>query len=230
MVSLRGKCERLGNTLKLPSPTKLARLGHYPPSSQASWSAPMTPLQRQNAENWNFETENLKQIFPEKEYWGISPNFHIHVSVNDLYSPRIGPHISSSRKGRPIVGIYNSPTDTWMWKLGLIPQYSFSGNIFFKFSVSKFQFSAFCLCSGVIGALQSNRNICYSPHPAAPHLLLSVLYHKIPPPMVLRPAATSLAGLHGVLGQKSKYVGQWAWISFSPSWTRKEIVLSSSIV
>jgi hypothetical protein len=30
--------------------------------------------------------ENLKQIFPEKEYRGLSPNFHIHVSVNELYS------------------------------------------------------------------------------------------------------------------------------------------------
>jgi hypothetical protein len=29
-------------------------------------------LQRQNA-------ENLKQIIPEKEYRGLSPNFHIHV-------------------------------------------------------------------------------------------------------------------------------------------------------
>jgi hypothetical protein len=29
----------------------------------------------------------------------LSPNFHIHVSVSDLYVPRIGPHtrISSSR-------------------------------------------------------------------------------------------------------------------------------------
>ena len=24
---------------------------------------------------------------------GLSPNFHIHVSVSDLYIPRIGPHI-----------------------------------------------------------------------------------------------------------------------------------------
>ena len=44
-------------------------------------------LQRQNA-------ENLKQILPEKEYRGLSPNFHIHVSVSDLYIPSIGPHIS----------------------------------------------------------------------------------------------------------------------------------------
>jgi hypothetical protein len=30
-------------------------------------------------------TEILKQIFPEKEYRGLSPNFHIHASVSDLY-------------------------------------------------------------------------------------------------------------------------------------------------
>jgi hypothetical protein len=41
-------------------------------------------------------------------------------------------HISSSRIGRPIVGIYKSLTDAWMWKLGLRPRYSFSGNICFE--------------------------------------------------------------------------------------------------
>ncbi len=40
-------------------------------------------LQRQNA-------KNLKQIFPEKEYQGLSPNFHIHVSVSALYIPTMG--------------------------------------------------------------------------------------------------------------------------------------------
>jgi len=34
-VSFRGKCTGMGNSLKLPSPTKLARLGHFPPASQA---------------------------------------------------------------------------------------------------------------------------------------------------------------------------------------------------
>jgi hypothetical protein len=33
-------------------------------------------LQRQN-------TEILKQIFPEKEYRGLRPNFPIHASVSD---------------------------------------------------------------------------------------------------------------------------------------------------
>ncbi len=28
------------------------------------------------------------------ELRGLGPNFHIHVSVSDLYIPRIGPHIS----------------------------------------------------------------------------------------------------------------------------------------
>ncbi len=36
------------------------------------------------------DTENLKQIFPENELLGRSPNFHIHVSVSNLYSPTIG--------------------------------------------------------------------------------------------------------------------------------------------
>ncbi len=34
-VSFRGKCARMGNTLKIPSPIKLARLGQFPPVSQA---------------------------------------------------------------------------------------------------------------------------------------------------------------------------------------------------
>jgi hypothetical protein len=35
-------------------------------------------------------------VFPEKELRGLRPNFHIHVSVNDLYCtyiPTIGPPI-----------------------------------------------------------------------------------------------------------------------------------------
>jgi hypothetical protein len=33
-------------------------------------------------------------VFLFWELRGLSPNFHIHVSVSDLYIPRIGPHIS----------------------------------------------------------------------------------------------------------------------------------------
>jgi hypothetical protein len=35
-------------------------------------------------------TENSKQIFPEKELRGHSPNSYIYVSVGDLYIPTIG--------------------------------------------------------------------------------------------------------------------------------------------
>jgi hypothetical protein len=37
--------------------------------------------------------ENPIYVFPEMELCGLSPNFHIHVSVSDLYIPRISPHI-----------------------------------------------------------------------------------------------------------------------------------------
>jgi hypothetical protein len=41
-----------------------------------------------------------------------APNFHIHVSVSDLYIPRIGPHIFGCIKiDRPILEIYKSLTD-----------------------------------------------------------------------------------------------------------------------
>jgi hypothetical protein len=34
-------------------------------------------------------------VFPEKELRGLSPIFHIYVSVSDLYIPTIGPPIFS---------------------------------------------------------------------------------------------------------------------------------------
>ncbi len=67
------------------------------------------------------------------ELRGLSPYFHINVSVSDLHISRIGPHISCNRIGRSIVGIYKSLTDTWMWELGLWPRNSFSGNICFGY-------------------------------------------------------------------------------------------------
>jgi hypothetical protein len=36
--------------------------------------------------------ENHIYVFLFWELRGLSPNFHIHVSVSDLYIPRIGPH------------------------------------------------------------------------------------------------------------------------------------------
>ncbi len=54
-------------------------------------------LQRQN-------TEISKQIFPEKEYRGLSPNFHIHGSVSDLYISAIGLPSLLEEICRPILG------------------------------------------------------------------------------------------------------------------------------
>ncbi len=70
-------------------------------------------------------------------YWelrSLSLNFHINVSVSNFYISRIGPHISCSRMQIDCVNIKIS-TDTRMWKSGLQPRNSFSGNICFEFSV-----------------------------------------------------------------------------------------------
>ncbi len=57
--------------------------------------------------------KNPIYLIPEKELYGLSHNFHIHVSVSDLYIPRIAFHIfSCSRICRPMVKIYKSLTDT----------------------------------------------------------------------------------------------------------------------
>ncbi len=37
--------------------------------------------------------ENPIYLLLEKELRGLSPNFHIHMSVSDLFDPRFGPHI-----------------------------------------------------------------------------------------------------------------------------------------
>ncbi len=37
--------------------------------------------------------ENPNYVFPERELRGLSPDFHIHVSVSDLYISWIVPHI-----------------------------------------------------------------------------------------------------------------------------------------
>ncbi len=86
--------------------------------------------------------ENPIYVFLSWELRGLSPSFHIHVSVSDSYIPRIGLHIFFRRNGRSIERIYKSLTDTWMWKLRLRQRNSFSGNICFEFSV-------LCLCSGL---------------------------------------------------------------------------------
>ncbi len=64
-------------------------------------------LQRHKTENW-------KQIFPEKELRSLSPNFHIHVSVNDLHIPMLGLPIllQEDMWTDPGNTVYKSLTDT----------------------------------------------------------------------------------------------------------------------
>jgi hypothetical protein len=57
-------------------------------------------------------TENSKQIFPEKEFRGLGPNFHIRVSLGDLYILAIGLRILLQEICETILGIYKSLTDT----------------------------------------------------------------------------------------------------------------------
>jgi hypothetical protein len=56
--------------------------------------------------------ENSIYVFLFWELCGLSPNFHIHLSVSDLYIPRIGSHTvySCGRLGRLILEIYKSLT------------------------------------------------------------------------------------------------------------------------
>ncbi len=42
--------------------------------------------------------ENLFFVFPEMKLHGLVPNSYIHVSVSDLYIPRIGLHLSTANK------------------------------------------------------------------------------------------------------------------------------------
>ncbi len=81
---------------------EMSQLHFFSPSN---FSKLQGALQRQNA-------ENLKQIFPEKEYRGLSPNFHIQVSVSELYIPTMGLPFLLEEICGPILEIYKSLTDT----------------------------------------------------------------------------------------------------------------------
>jgi hypothetical protein len=86
----------------------LLKLGHLNNHVGQQWQGKFmgkTTLQRKNAENW-------KQIFPEKEYRGLIPNFHNHVSVSELYIPTMELPFLLGEICGPIMGIYKSLTDT----------------------------------------------------------------------------------------------------------------------
>ncbi len=71
----------------------------------------ISALQRQNA-------KNLKQIFTEKEHRGLSPSFHIHVSVSELYISTLGLPFLLEEICGPILGIYKSLTECGNWDWG----------------------------------------------------------------------------------------------------------------
>jgi hypothetical protein len=76
-------------------------------------------------------------VFLFWELRGLSPNFHIHASVSDLYIPRIGPYIflQKNRWWKYINRSQTHECGNWDWLHNF-----FSGNICFEFS-------ALVLCS-----------------------------------------------------------------------------------
>ncbi len=57
------------------------------------FNPPPSPATQQPQPHCN---ENPIYVFPEKEMRGLSPNFHIHVSVRDLYISRISAYFPVS--------------------------------------------------------------------------------------------------------------------------------------
>ncbi len=79
-------------------------------------------LQWRNYPIWRYSShckENPIYVFFFWELRGLSPNFQIHVSVSDLFIPRIGPHtvFGCSKIDRKILEIYKSLTDIWVFEL-----------------------------------------------------------------------------------------------------------------
>jgi hypothetical protein len=65
-------------------------------------------------------SENPIYVFLFWELRGFNPNFHIHVSVSDLYIPRIGPHtvFPCSRIGR-LTWKYINPSQILYMSVGI---------------------------------------------------------------------------------------------------------------
>ncbi len=64
--------------------------------------------------------ENPIYVVPEIKLCGLVPSSYIHVSVSDLYitGNSLPIWLQQNTVDRPILGIYKSLTDKWMWKLG----------------------------------------------------------------------------------------------------------------
>jgi hypothetical protein len=137
MISMTAMIATIHSTLKLNNSG--LRLTSHATSRQlslplsAGWvSISSIPSSTPAAKNNRICTlqQNPIYVFLFWELRGLNLHFHIHVSVSDLYITRIGPHISCSKIGRSIMGIYKSLTSTFTCTSN-----SFSGNICFEFSV-----------------------------------------------------------------------------------------------
>ncbi len=74
---------------------------------------------------------------PRKESRSLSPNFHIHVSVSDLYISRIGPHIFLQQIRQTVFGMYKSlrsqthECGNWDWCRAIPFLWIFVSNFFY---------------------------------------------------------------------------------------------------
>ncbi len=72
------------------------------------------------SQKWNCYFQNRIIMF-------LSPRSYTYISVRDLYISRTGLPILCREICGPILEIYKSLTDTWMWKLGLRPKEYING-------------------------------------------------------------------------------------------------------
>ncbi len=86
--------------------------------------------------------ENPIYVFLFLELRGLSPNFHIHVSVNDLYISRIGPQIFLQQIRQTAHGDIYIAHRRMSVEIGTKANQLLSGNICLEFLV-------LCLCSAV---------------------------------------------------------------------------------
>ncbi len=121
------------SNLSLIAPLSVVCLSYTSPWSSYSLRNVLQPLSHSHINSFEglsslqrINTENSKQMLPEKELRGHSPNFHIHVSVSDLYISMMDLPIvlKENRWTDPGNTVYKSLTDTWMWKSGLMPRNS----------------------------------------------------------------------------------------------------------